>query len=249
MTALPPFDTIILLTGSIEAAALAAMLGVRRPGIDIRYVETQAELEAIGAATLARARLIAFSTDVIVPQSILDAVGYGAYNFHPGPPNYPGWGPGHFAIYEQAGVFGVTVHEMQGRVDSGPIVGVELFAIPDGTSVARLDQLAFAALARIFWNLAPSLTSAAPLGMLPVAWTGRKSTRRRHQEIRAVPVTVTKDDLERRIEAFGQDDAGDGLYVTLHGHRFRYVAPAANSTVETAHSVAPEYAPRRAQRV
>ncbi len=245
MTAFPPFDTIILLTGSIEAAALAGVLSIRGPSIDIRYVETLAGLEAFDAATLARARLIAFSTDVIVPPAILDAVGYGAYNFHPGPPNYPGWGPGHFAIYEQAGVFGVTVHEMHTRVDAGPIVGVELFVIPNGTSVARLDQLAFAALARAFWNLAPSLTRAAPLEVLPVSWSGRKSTRRRHQEMREVPASVPKDDLDRRIDAFGQDD-GDGLFVTLHGHRFRYVAPAADVMAPVADDIAPKYVARRA---
>lgn len=224
MTAPPPFDIIILLTGSIEAAALAGVLGIRGPSIDIRYVETLAELEAFDTATLARARLIAFSTDVIVPQAILDAIGYGAYNFHPGPPNYPGWGPGHFAIYEQAGVFGVTVHVMHGRVDTGPIVGVELFAIPNGTSVARLE-------------------------VLPVSWSGRKSTRRRHQEMRELPVTVSKDDLDRRIDAFGRDDAGDGLFVMLHGHRFRYVAPkmdAAIAAATTAADVAPSYVARSA---
>jgi methionyl-tRNA formyltransferase len=246
MTALPPFDTIILLTGSIEAAALAGVLGIRDPSIDIRYVETLTELEAFDVATLARARLIAFSTDVIVPQAILEAIGYGAYNFHPGPPNYPGWGPGHFAIYEQAGVFGVTVHMMHRQVDTGPIVGVELFVIPNGTSVARLDQLAFAALARVFWNLAPSLTRAAPLEVLPVSWSGRKSTRRRHQEMRELPITVSKDDLDRRIDAFGKDEGGDGLFVTLHGHRFRYVAPAVDLATPTADNIAPEYVARRA---
>jgi methionyl-tRNA formyltransferase len=247
MVAADVFDTIVLLTGSIEAAALAGVLGIRDPSIDIRHVETLAELESLGAATLARARLVAFSTDVIVPQAILDAVGYGAYNFHPGPPNYPGWGPAHFAIYEQAGVFGVTAHVMHKDVDSGPIVGVELFVIPDGTSVARLDQLAFAALARVFWNLARPLTCAAPLEVLPVAWSGRKCTRRRHQAIRDVPVTVSKNDLERRIEAFGKDDADGGLVVTLHGHRFRYVAPAANITSPKVGKVASEYVARRAK--
>ena len=61
---------------------------------------------------LARARLIAFATPVIVPGRILASLGYGAYNFHPGPPQYPGWAPAHFALYEQANEFGATVHAM-----------------------------------------------------------------------------------------------------------------------------------------
>jgi methionyl-tRNA formyltransferase len=96
MNAPPAFDTIILLTGAIEAAALAGVLGIRDPRLDVRHAATLDELDALTPDELARARLIAFSTDVIVPLRILDALGYGAYNFHPGPPNYPGLGLGAF---------------------------------------------------------------------------------------------------------------------------------------------------------
>ena len=193
-----------------------------------------------------RARLIAFATDVIVPRRILDRLGFGAYNFHPGPPSYPGWGPAHFAIYDGAATFGVTAHVMVDRVDAWPIVGVDMFCIPPGATVARLEQLAFAALARSFWNLAPALTQDAPLATQPIAWSGTKSTRRRHQAMRTVPVTVTKDDLDRRVTAFGAPDSGDELCITLHGHRFRYVAPEAEAPQEEPELLAIEKFARRA---
>jgi methionyl-tRNA formyltransferase len=75
---------------------------------------------------LGRSRLIAFVTTVIVSADILRAVGHGAFNFHPGPPDYPGWAPAHFALYDQAQVFGVTFHAMQALVDSGPILDADL---------------------------------------------------------------------------------------------------------------------------
>jgi hypothetical protein len=56
------------------------------------------------------ARLIAFTTDVIVPPDILDHLGYGAYNFHPGPPHFPGWAPALFAIHRRATEFGLATH-------------------------------------------------------------------------------------------------------------------------------------------
>lgn len=225
MTCARAFDTILLLTGPIEAAALAGVLSVRDPRIDIRHIETLAELNELDAATLAGARLIGYFTDVIVPQAVLDAVGFGAYNFHPGPPNYPGWGPAHFAVYDQAATFGVTAHVMQARVDSGPIVGVDLFAVPPGTSAPRLEQLAFVALVRMFSQLAEALIAAAPLTILPVTWSGRTCTRAGHRAMRDLPASVSKPDLDRRIAAFAQDETGDGVFITLHGHRFRYVAP------------------------
>jgi len=240
MTALPEFDTILLLTGPIEAAALAGVLGIRAPHIDVRHVASVEELDALSGDDLARARLIAFSTDVIVPSRILDALGYGAYNFHPGPPNYPGWGPAHFAVYDKAATFGVTAHVMLERVDAGPIVGVELFCVPPDVSVARLEQMAFVALARIFWNLAQVLTKPNALAALPLAWSGRKSTRRLYEELRAVPATVSKQDLDRRVAVFGHNDKDDGLTVTLHGHTFRYVQPPADPQVEASERLAIE---------
>jgi methionyl-tRNA formyltransferase len=129
------FYTVILLTGSAEHVALAAALHGHRPQLIIHCATTPEDLAALEPASLSRARLIAFATPVIVPPHVLDTLGYGAYNFHPGPPQYPGWAPAHFALYEQASEFGATVHAMAERVDSGPIVDAALFPIPPGIGV------------------------------------------------------------------------------------------------------------------
>ena len=91
-------------------------------------------------------RLIAFCTSVIVPAEVLDAVMAPAYNFHPGPPTYPGSHVASFAIYDGADMFGATAHEMAAKVDSGPIVGVEWFQVPDGLRFTDLEINAFDAL-------------------------------------------------------------------------------------------------------
>jgi methionyl-tRNA formyltransferase len=84
------FDTIILLTGPVEHAPLSALLRSHNPQLTIHPAKTLAELEGLKPALLRRARLIAFVTPVIVPPRILERLGFGAYNFHPGPPHYPG---------------------------------------------------------------------------------------------------------------------------------------------------------------
>ncbi|MGH6725483.1 MAG: formyltransferase family protein, partial [Pseudolabrys sp.] len=167
------FDTIILLTGQVEESTLLAVLRGHSPRLNIRAVQSATELAAIDPSVLARARLIAFATAVLVPARILQALGFGAYNFHPGPPNYPGWVPSHFAIDDKAGHFGVTAHVMVERVDSGPIVGCKLFGIPSGATVTRLQAMAFIELARLFWHLAKRLASLPePLPELPIQWSG-----------------------------------------------------------------------------
>jgi hypothetical protein len=236
-------DTIILLTGGLEGPALAAPLLGHRPDLTVHTTKTLADLDALAPATLKRARLIGFLTPVIVPGRILGALGYGAYNFHPGPPHYPGWLPSHFAVYDGATQFGVTAHVMAERVDSGPIVGGTLFAVPAGAGVVLLDQLAFVELARLYWRLAKALaTQSEPLPELAVQWSGRKTTRRMYAAMCEIPADIAKDELERRIRAFG-GPGGPALTTTLHGHRFSRTPPEMPVDVE-APSIVP--ADRRA---
>lgn len=226
-------DTIILMTGPVEEAALAEVLHRHNEDLAIHPVRTLQQLETLDPALIARARLIGFVTPVVVPPHILDALGFGAYNFHPGPPDYPGWIPAHFAIYDRARTFGATAHRMAEQVDAGPIVDVELFDIPPGIGVTRLQEMAFTQVARLFWRLAPVLAiQSAPLAELPVKWAGRKSTKRMHKAICDLPPEISAQELQRRIEAFGAGDFGVELTITLHGHKFRYVAPGTESKTE-----------------
>jgi methionyl-tRNA formyltransferase len=154
--------------------------------LTIRPVATLAEVMGLAPELLDRARLVAFCTDVIVPPQVLDRLRFGAYNFHPGSPEFPGWGCAHFAIHQEATEFGATVHVMIEKVDAGPIVSVELFRIPPGITVTGLEKMAYARLAQMFRRLArPLAAQTRPLPPLAVEWSGRKCTRRRYAAIRA----------------------------------------------------------------
>lgn len=239
------FDTIILLTEKAERQPLAALLRGHNPQLAILMPRDKAELMAIPAATLARARIVGFLTPIVVPASILAALGYGAYNVHPGPPNYPGWLPSQFAVYDRAAFFGATVHVMAAEVDAGPIIGVELFGVPPGAGVEELDKLAFIQCVRLIWHHAAAFAcDAEPLEELPIKWSGRRSTKAMVRAACDIPVDIHKDELERRLAAFGSGHFGVGPTVTLHGHTFRYVPP---EPVAEAAGVAPE--PRKDKQV
>jgi methionyl-tRNA formyltransferase len=172
--------SIILLTGEVEQPVLGGILREHNPAVTIHPVATPLELGAIPAKALKRSRLIAFCTDVLVPASVLEKLGHGAYNFHPGPPHFPGWGAAHFAIFERASEFGATAHVMAEKVDAGPIIGVDLFPVPPGSTVTNLEESAFLRLAQMFRRLAPALAQASQPPTLPIRWSGRKCTRARY---------------------------------------------------------------------
>jgi methionyl-tRNA formyltransferase len=220
------FDTILLLAAAAEQSILPLALRGHNPLLTVIPVGSAAELAALDSGLLSRARLIAFVTAEIVPPSVLARLGYGAFNFHPGPPSYPGWAPAHFALYDQAPVFGATLHVMVEQVDAGPIIDVAFFPVPADISVVGLEGLAYAHLAQLFWRRAKSLaTDAAPPSTLPIEWSSRKYSRRAYRAICDIPLDIPKEELDRRIKVFGGNHFGITPTIHLHGIEFRAVAP------------------------
>jgi methionyl-tRNA formyltransferase len=225
------FDTIILLSGAAEQSVLPQALLGHNPCLTVIPVGTLDDLAALNSDLLRRARLIAFVTPEIVPPSLLARLGYGAFNFHPGPPDYPGWAPAHFALYNRETEFGATAHVMVEQVDAGPIVGVARFPIPAGSSVLALEGLAYAHLAQLFWRMArPLATEAAPPPTLALQWGAKKYSRRAYREICDITPDIPKDELERRIRVFGGNHFGISPTINLHGIEFRAVMPADGQT-------------------
>lgn len=230
--------TIILLTGqAAQQLALTKLLQEHNPQLSFHYALTVDDLIALDADTLRQSRLLAFTTGTIVPAHVLSLLGYGAYNFHPGSPNYPGWAPAHFALYDGANRFGATAHLMVARVDAGPIIGTETFNIPDNINLRELEQIAFVRLAYLFWRLSKELaTREAPMPILPIEWSGRKSTRQMYASMCRLPSDISPAELELRIRAFSDDFRGLHPTILIHGREFRYIAAPTNA----ASGVAPE---------
>lgn len=169
------FDTIILLAGAVEQAALASVLRSHNPRLLVHPVFTVADLAAIESEWLQRARLIAFATPVTVPPETLDELGFGAYRFHPGSPQYPDAASARFALEDGARDFGATAHRMTPRDDAGPIVDVEMFPIPQDIERHGLEELTLGSMMQMFWRLAgPLSTQSQPLVQRAMRWGARR---------------------------------------------------------------------------
>jgi len=203
---------IVLLTGGVEGEYLANVLGQANPDLSVVCVET---LEGLRDACLSsnsveesdagpKRRLIAYCTDVIVPQEILDRVASPAYNFHPGPPAYPGSSAASFAIYDGARTFGVCAHEMKAKVDSGAIVGIGEFDIPENTRFTDLEILAYKQMLTLFQRLAPDLAcSDQPLARIDAEWGQRKTSKADVARMKEITADMDEDEIRLRWRAFG----------------------------------------------
>jgi len=194
----------ILLTGEIEAPHLTAILSHHAPTLEIVWTPDAAALTTAVEGGLSGVRMIAVMSGVIVPADVLAALDGPAYNFHPGPPEYPGSCVAGFAIYDGATSFGVTLHEMAAKVDSGPIVGVQRFDVPPDAKFQELEVLAFEAVIQMFADYAPKLAlDPAPLPHTEIAWAGPRRTRAQADHLTKITSDLTEDEIGRRYRAFG----------------------------------------------
>jgi len=155
-------------------------------------------------------RLIAFSTQIVVPRPILERLSYNAYNFHPGPPDYPGSKPSAFAIYEGARAFGVTLHRMVARVDSGEIVAVDRFPIAEGACARDVAIEAYGRMARLALSAATALAQPdRPLSPDGAVWSGVKRRMAEYEALRVITPDLSAAETARRFAAC------DGIYCPL----------------------------------
>lgn len=197
-------ERIILLSGEVEAPHLREMLRQYNADLAVEPVFDNEGLHAAFRAGVENTRLIAFLTSVIVPAAYLDALPGPAYNFHPGPPEYPGSYVAGFAIYDGAKTFGVTLHEMAARVDTGPIVEVRRFPVEDGWKFQDLEVEAFRQVVQLFTDYAEHMASDdTPLASGVEPWTGKPRTRAEAESLKEIEADMSEEEIVRRYRAFG----------------------------------------------
>lgn len=219
------FDTLILLSGPAEHSVFATLLRSYNPSLNVLPVFTAADLDAIEAEWLPGARLVSFAGSVKVPAAVVAQLGYGAYNFHPGSPHYPGDAPVQDAIDDGAPDFGCTLHRVTERAETGPIVEVDVFAVPSGASVGQLEEMTYAALVQMFWRLArPLASNPAPLIERAVRWNDVRGSRSENREVRRSAPVMSRGSAVRRIDRPLTDHFGIVPSMVPHGRQLRLVS-------------------------
>lgn len=144
--------------------------------------------------------IISYLSRWIVPAELLRRAKC-AINFHPGPPEYPGYGCNNFAIYEGAKEFGVTCHYMEPRVDTGPIIGVARFPVLAGDTGGTLLLRAYDYQLVLFYDVVGRIVLGEGLPASGETWTRKPFTRRQFRELGRITDDMSKEEIERRRRA------------------------------------------------
>ncbi|MGB0684352.1 MAG: formyltransferase family protein [Magnetovibrionaceae bacterium] len=223
---------IILLCEEHDAAPLARILRLHDPDLPILPVYSRAELEAVVEVEGDPRRLIAFCTGVIVPKPVLDALQGPAYNFHPGPPDYPGLFPAVHALYAGAKSFGATAHEITETIDEGLIVGTRMADVPAGFARAELEAMSRKLVTDLFVNLSRALVlNPGPLPAVEASWGPQRFTRADFEALCELPWDIEEAEFQRRLRALGEGP-DHALTFRRFGRRFGLVTDRAGPVVK-----------------
>lgn len=145
--------------------------------------------------------VISYISPWIVPPDVLANATCAAINLHPGPPEYPGIGCTNFAIYDGVKEFGITVHHMKEKVDSGDIILVERFPIFSNDSVYTLSQRCYAYIFIAFIKLLPAIIDNRPFPTSDERWQRNPYTRKQLNALCRLTSNMPREEVERRIRA------------------------------------------------
>lgn len=222
---------ILLLADADELPGLTRIFWDAAPDARIQGVSSRDELEEATATPAADLRLIAFCTDVIVPEAVLGRLPGPAYNVHPGPPWVRGIYPSVFALYEGLDRFGATLHELTMEIDAGPIVAVDEAAITPAMDRLALETLARELVTGLLTRMAPDLlTVDGPLPHLDVQWSGPAWSKKDFDALCRLPDGIDEAEFRRRLRAVGEGP-NHALYFETFGRRFPLAPPARTGPV------------------
>jgi methionyl-tRNA formyltransferase len=144
--------------------------------------------------------IVSYLSRWIVPAELLGRATH-AINFHPGPPEYPGYGCNNFAIYDGAREYGATCHHMAPEVDTGPIVAVARFPVlptdTGGTLLLRTYDYQLV----LFYDVVGRIIHGERLPAARDKWTRKPFTKRQFENLGRITPEMSQDEAARRKRA------------------------------------------------
>lgn len=139
-------------------------------------------------------------------------------NFHPGPPEYPGFGCYNFALYNGETAYGVTAHLIDQKIDAGDIIGVLRFSLAPDETLVSLQEKSMDHIRLLFLNVMQSIKTGEDFAVVD-RWARPATSRKEFESLRTIPKDASTEEAWRRIKAFDHPDF-PGALVEVHGHRF-----------------------------
>ena len=164
--------------------------------------------------------LISFLNTKYISRNIRQKIKKGSYNFHPGPPEYPGFGCYNFALLDRVNFYGSTIHLMNDKFDNGPIINTKKFKISN--QKINLEKLILKTHRNIFLQAKKFINSILNNNInvnKHLKWKRKAYTKREFEIAREINLKDTKLSIQKKIAAFSYKNY-DSVFVKLKGFKF-----------------------------
>tara|TARA_Y100001970_G_C14213391_1_gene848249 strand:+ start:1434 stop:2081 length:648 start_codon:yes stop_codon:yes gene_type:complete len=166
--------------------------------------------------------LISFLNSIYIDEKIRKKIKKSSINFHPGPPEYPGFGCYNFALLNNSSFYGSTVHIMNNKFDNGKILNVLKFKLPHkNISLERLIIMTHSCLFRQAKIFIKDILKGKLNYDLKLQWKRKAFTKKEFEIARKIKLNDSKKDILNKIRAFKYKNY-DSVYINFKGFKFEY---------------------------
>ena len=162
----------------------------------------------------------------LIPEKVINKAKFLAINFHPATPLFPGSGSYCWAIYKSSKEYGVTIHIMNEKFDSGKILEVYRFPIFEGMKVSQLIEKTYKFSLDCFEKYINSLKlksdneiSCLKQSISKYKWLDKPKKISDLKEMRLINTNMSNNEIKLRIKAFHFDDYP--ICLDYYGYKFK----------------------------
>ena len=164
--------------------------------------------------------LISFLNSMYINKSVRKKIKINSFNFHPGPPEYPGFGCYNFALLDQVNFYGSTIHVINDKFDSGKIVNVKKFKISyKKCNLEKLIKKTHENILKQAKNFINVIRNKKLKIEENIKWRRKAFTKKEFEIAREIKLNDTRKNVLNKIKIFSYKNY-ESVYLNFKGLKF-----------------------------
>ena len=166
--------------------------------------------------------LISFLNPLYIGKSVRKKISINSFNFHPGPPEYPGFGCYNFALLDKINSYGSTVHVVNNNFDEGEIIDVKRFKISyKNCTLEKLIKMTHQNILLQAKRFIINIHKKQQQSNKNFKWKRKAYTKKEFEIARKINLTDSKSTILKKIKAFSYKDY-ESIYINFKGFKFDF---------------------------
>ena len=173
--------------------------------------------------------LISFLNSKYISKSVRKKIKINSFNFHPGPPEYPGFGCYNFALLDKVNFYGSTIHIINDKFDNGKILNVNKFKISyEKLSLEKLINKTHRNIIKQAKYFITDILNNRLKIKNNFKWKRNAFTKKEFENARKIKLSDSKKNILKKIKAFTYKNY-ESVYINFKGFKFELKKTLNNS--------------------